>query len=143
MSELLNKLQWRYATKKMNPTKVVAQDKVERILEAINLAPTSSGLQPFEVFVVTNPEVKAKLSEAAYGQAQVADSSHVLVFAAWDNYSVERIDAVVAHTHADVAGSFECSSPLLNDIFEMSERSARQNVQQGIISVDFREIKII
>jgi len=46
------------------------------------------------------------------------------------------IRGIVAHTNADVAGSFECSSPLLNDIFEMSERSARQNVQQGIISVD-------
>lgn len=46
------------------------------------------------------------------------------------------VRAVVAHTAADVAGSFTCSNPLLNDIFEMSERSARQNVQQGIISVD-------
>jgi alpha-L-rhamnosidase len=44
--------------------------------------------------------------------------------------------AIVAHTAADVAGSFNSSSTLLNDIFEMSERSARQNVQQGIISVD-------
>lgn len=50
--------------------------------------------------------------------------------------TIDDFRAVVAHTQADVAGSFECSNALLNDIFEMSERSARQNVQQGIISVD-------
>ncbi|MDD2948300.1 MAG: nitroreductase family protein, partial [Rugosibacter sp.] len=48
-------LEWRYATKKMNPSKVVPEEKVERILEAARLAPTSSGLQPFEIIVVTNP----------------------------------------------------------------------------------------
>ena len=92
---LHEKLNWRYATKKMDPSKPVSQDKVDRILEAIQLAPTSSGLQPFEVIVVTNPDVKAKLRDVAYGQAQVTDGSHVLVFAAWDNYTAERIDAVV------------------------------------------------
>jgi nitroreductase len=56
-------------------------------------------LQPFEIIVVTNPDVKAKLSAAAYGQKQVVDGSHVLVFAAWDNYTAERIDAVVQETH--------------------------------------------
>ncbi len=49
MSDLLNKLQWRYATKKMDPNKSVPQDKVDKILEAARLTPTSSGLQPFEI----------------------------------------------------------------------------------------------
>ena len=98
---LHEKLNWRYATKKMDAAKPVAQAKVDRILEAINLAPTSSGLQPFEVIVVTNPDVKAKLSAAAYGQAQIVDASHVLVFAAWDNYTVERIDGVINQTHTE------------------------------------------
>jgi nitroreductase len=92
MSEVLNKLQWRYATKKMNPAKVVPQDKVDRIVEAARLAPTSSGLQPFEVIVVTNQDIKEKLKAAARGQGQVADGSHLLVFAAWDNYTAERIN---------------------------------------------------
>ncbi len=96
---LQEKLNWRYATKAMTPGKTVPQAKVNAILEAANLAPTSSGLQPFEIIVVTNPEVKAKLSAAAYGQKQIVDGSHVLVFAAWDNYTAERIDAVVAETH--------------------------------------------
>ena len=98
---LQEKLNWRYATKKMVAGKVVPQASVDRILEAANLAPTSSGLQPFEIILVTNPEMKAKLSAAAYGQQQIVDGSHVLVFAAWDNYTAARIDAIVAQTHAE------------------------------------------
>ncbi|MBU2328814.1 MAG: NAD(P)H-dependent oxidoreductase [Alphaproteobacteria bacterium] len=92
MSALIEKLNWRYATKKMDPAKVVSEDKVERILEAARLAPTSSGLQPFEVIVVTNKDVRAKIQEIAWNQAQVTEGSHLLVFAAWDNYTVERIN---------------------------------------------------
>lgn len=89
---LIEKLNWRYATKKMDPSKTVSEDKVERILEAARLAPTSSGLQPFEVIVVTNPEVRAKIQEIAWNQAQVTEGSHLLVFAAWDNYTADRIN---------------------------------------------------
>lgn len=89
---LLEKLNWRYATKKMDPAKAVSEDKVERILEAARLAPTSSGLQPFEVFVVTNAEVRAKIKAIAWNQSPVTDGSHLLVFAAWDNYTAERIN---------------------------------------------------
>ena len=89
---LLNKLQWRYAAKKMNPSKAVPQEKVERILEAARLAPTSSGLQPYEIIVVTNTAVRAQIKPIAWNQAQITDGSHLLVFAAWDNYTAERIN---------------------------------------------------
>ena len=92
LNDLLN---WRYATKKMDPSKAVPQDKVDAIVEAIRMAPTSSGTQPFELFVVSNPEIRSKITEAAGGQAQITDGSHLLVFAAWDNYTAERIDNVV------------------------------------------------
>ncbi len=82
MSELLEKLQWRYATKKMNPTKPVSQDKVDRIIEAARLAPTSSGLQPFEIIVVKNSELREQIKAKAWNQAQITDCSHLLVFAA-------------------------------------------------------------
>ncbi|WP_295378709.1 NAD(P)H-dependent oxidoreductase [uncultured Pseudacidovorax sp.] len=88
----MDKLQWRYATKKMDPAQSVPADKVERILEAIRLAPTSSGLQPFEVIVVTNPEVRQRIQAIAWNQAQVTEGSHLLVFAAWDHYTAERIN---------------------------------------------------
>lgn len=89
---LLDKLNWRYATKKMDSAKPVSEDKVDRIIEAARLAPTSSGLQPFEVIVVTNPEVRSKIQDIAWNQAQITDGSHLLVFAAWDNYTPERIN---------------------------------------------------
>lgn len=92
LNDLLN---WRYATKKMDPSKPVPQEKVDAIIEAIRMAPTSSGTQPFEVFVVTNPEVLEEVRKAASDQSQITDGSHLLVFAAWDNYTSERIDTVV------------------------------------------------
>ena len=72
--ELLNKLQWRYATKAMDPTRPVAEDKIERIIEAARLAPTSSGLQPYEIFVIKNPALRAQIREVArrFQEARVA-----------------------------------------------------------------------
>ncbi len=89
---LLEKLNWRYAAKKMDPAKAVSEDKVERIIEAARLAPTSSGLQPFEIFVVTNAEVREKIKAIAWNQTPITDGSHLLVFAAWDNYTADRIN---------------------------------------------------
>ena len=96
---LIELLSWRYATKKMDPTRSVPQDKVDRIIEAARLAPTSSGLQPFEIISVTNPEVRARIREIAWNQAQVTDCSHLLVLAAWDNYTAERINRMFDYTN--------------------------------------------
>ena len=92
---LTDHLNWRYATKKMDPAKAVPSEKIDAIVEAVRMTPTSSGLQPFELIVVTNQELRAKIAKAAYGQTQVTDGSHLFVFAAWDNYTAERIDEVV------------------------------------------------
>lgn len=89
--ELLNKLNWRYATKAMNG-QVVPQAKIDNIIEAISLAPTSSGLQPFEVLVIKNQEVKEQIKPVAWNQSVIIDCSHLLVFAAWDNYTADRIN---------------------------------------------------
>ena len=90
---LIDKLQWRYATKKMDPTKAVPLEKLDRILEAIRLTASSSGLQPYEVIVITNPEIREKIQLIANGQSQITDCGYLLVFAAWDNYTAERINA--------------------------------------------------
>jgi nitroreductase len=89
--ELLDKLNWRYAAKAMNGEKV-EQEKIDNILEAISLSPTSSGLQPFEVIVITNQELKDKIRPISWNQSVVSDCSHLLVFAAWDTYTPERIN---------------------------------------------------
>lgn len=84
-------LQWRYATKKMNGEKV-SQDKVNSILEAARLAPTSIGLQPFEMIVITNQSLKEKMKAVAFNQSQLTDCSHLIVFAAWSSYDINRIN---------------------------------------------------
>ena len=107
MSTLLDKMQWRYAAKKMDASKAVSQDKVNRIIEAARLAPTSSGLQPFEVIVVTNKDIRAQIQAVANNQAQVTEGSHLLVFAAWDTYTADRINHHFDLTNAERGGTNE------------------------------------
>ncbi len=89
---LLSDLKWRYATKKYDAGKKVSQEDLDNILEAARLAPTSSGLQQFRVIVITNQELKEKIVPIGWGQQAIAECSHLLVFAAWDRYTEERID---------------------------------------------------
>ena len=100
--ELLDKLNWRYAAKAMSGEKV-AEDKIDHILEAARLAPTSSGLQPFEIFVIKNQDVKEKIRPVAWNQSVITDCSHLLVFAAWDTYTVDRINYMFDLTN-DIRG---------------------------------------
>lgn len=95
MSVLAN-LKWRYATKRMNVQKVPAE-KLENILEAIQLAPTSIGLQPFTVLVIGDSEMRAKIAPAIYNQPQITEGSHVLVFAAWTGISDESVEKYLSH----------------------------------------------
>lgn len=95
---LLDDLKWRYATKKYDASKRVSKENVDKIIEAARLAPTSSGLQPFRVIVISNQQLKEKLVPIAMDQQSVAECSHVLVFAAWDKYTEERIDDVYDFT---------------------------------------------
>ncbi|NRS88529.1 nitroreductase [Flavobacterium sp. 7E] len=104
--ELLDKLRWRYAAKAMNGQKVT-QEKVDNILEAAILAPTSSGLQPFEIMVVTNQEIKEKIRAIGWNQSVITDCSHLLVFAAWDTYTAERINTMFDLTNEQRGGTNE------------------------------------
>ncbi|NMG35978.1 NAD(P)H-dependent oxidoreductase [Azoarcus sp. TTM-91] len=92
MSKVLQTLQWRYATKKFDPSRKLPPETLARILESIRLSASSSGLQPYQVLIVNNPELRARIRPHAWDQAQVTDASHLLVFAAWDNYTPERIN---------------------------------------------------
>ncbi|WP_179353889.1 NAD(P)H-dependent oxidoreductase [Winogradskyella vidalii] len=100
--ELLDKLNWRYAAKAMNGD-TVPEEKVAHILEAARLAPTSSGLQPFEIIVVKNNELKEKIKPVAWNQSVITDCSHLLVFAAWDTYTEDRINYMFDLTN-DIRG---------------------------------------
>jgi nitroreductase len=94
MNHLLTALEWRYATKKMNGDKI-PQDKLERILHATKLSPSSYGLTPYSVIVVEDQKLKEELQNAAYGQTQLTDSSAVLVFATWDDVTEDSVDIYI------------------------------------------------
>ncbi|MDP4892560.1 NAD(P)H-dependent oxidoreductase [Cypionkella sp.] len=149
---LNEKLNWRYATKAMDPAKIVPRAKLDAILQAINLAPTSSGLQPFEVFVVTNAEIRAKIRDAAWNQAQITDSTYLLVFAAWDNYTAERIDAVVNQTHAERGTPMEMLNAYYDNLkasylpraaevnYDHAARQAYIALGVGLVAAAFEEV---
>ena len=92
MSTFLENQNWRYATKKFDATKKITDADIAFLKEAIRLSTSSYGLQPYRVFIVENPELRAKLVAASYGQAQVADASHLLVFANELNFGEAGID---------------------------------------------------
>lgn len=119
---LLEDLNWRHAVKGYDATKKVSIEDLNKILEAARLAPTSSGLQPFRVVVVENQELKEKMVEGALNPEVMRDCSHVLVFAAWDQYSDEKIDKVYDH-HTDVRdlpqGRFNSYTDKLKEIYGM------------------------
>lgn len=78
---LTTALHWRYATKKFDPEKIVPEPVLEALLDAGNLTATSYGLQPFQFIVIRDQRLQDTLVTSSYGQRQVADASHVIVFA--------------------------------------------------------------
>ncbi|WP_310991628.1 NAD(P)H-dependent oxidoreductase [Aequorivita marina] len=95
--KLIENLKWRYATKKMNG-ETIPKEKLDYILEAARLAPSSSGLQPYKIFAISNKELLQKIKPIAWDQSQILDASHVLVFASWDGYTLDRIESVFKYT---------------------------------------------
>ena len=106
---LIDKLNWRYATKKMTGAKI-PQEKVDRILEAIRLTPTSYGFQAFKVIVIENEALREQISPVAYNQPQIKEASHLLVFAAVKNVDAQQADEFVALTAATRNKSVESLS---------------------------------
>ncbi|RDC54903.1 NAD(P)H-dependent oxidoreductase [Pedobacter chinensis] len=124
---LIDALNWRYAVKKMNG-QPVEQEKVDQIIQAALLAPTSSGLQPFKVIVVTNQELKEKIAPIAFNQSQIIDSSHLLIFAAQENYTDAGIDAVFNRMNAERGLPLEASDAYKAQLKGMLlSRSAEEN----------------
>lgn len=97
---MLAQLQWRYATKKFDPTRKIAPDLWSQIERAPVLSPSSYGLQPWKFVVVTNPEMRKKLHPVSYNQPQILDASHLVVFAAKNPPTEADVDRYVARTAA-------------------------------------------
>ncbi|GMN05666.1 NAD(P)H-dependent oxidoreductase [Croceitalea sp. MTPC5] len=92
MNNILENRTWRYATKKFDSTKKVSAEDLESLLEATRLSASSYGLQPYHVFVVTDQALKERLRGVSWGQSQITDASHIIVFAHKTDFGPELID---------------------------------------------------
>ncbi len=141
MKDLQQALNWRYAAKQLNG-QTVPQEKIDRIIEAARLAPTSSGLQPFEILVISNKELKEKIKIAANNQPQITQASHVIVFAAWDKYTEERINEVFTRGNKERglpdSATDEFRNRLLSYFANFSEEQAFSHAaKQSAIALGF------
>ena len=98
MSNFINDANWRYATKKFDSTKKVSTEDLKTLKEAIRLSASSYGLQPYNVFIIENPQLRAKIQPAAWGQSQIVDASQLIVFANMTNFSDKDIDVSLSLT---------------------------------------------
>lgn len=103
MTNFIENQKWRYATKKFDATKKVSASDLETLKDAIQLSSSSYGLQLYKVFIIENPEVRAQLQPASWGQSQIVDASHLLVFANIVDVKESDIDAYVQNI-ADTRG---------------------------------------
>ncbi|WP_298506270.1 NAD(P)H-dependent oxidoreductase [uncultured Maribacter sp.] len=92
MNDYINNLQWRYATKKFDSSKKLTEEQLNFILDAVQLSASSYGLQPYHVFVISDREIREKLKAASWGQVQITESSHLIVFANQTTFKDNLID---------------------------------------------------
>lgn len=95
MLSLIEKLQWRYATKKFDTVKELTAAQLDPVLEAGRLSASSYGLQPYSFIVITNPALRAELRKNAWDQPQITDASHLIVLAARTNLDAAYVDHFV------------------------------------------------
>ncbi len=126
--ELIEQLQWRYATKRMNGAKVPT-DKLNKILEAIQLSPSSLGFQPYTIYVIENPDTKKEIYLKASKQPQITESSHLIVFAAWTSPSLENVDQYIQLIANERSVTLESLAPFKNKITsELENKSSEELV---------------
>src|SRR3954470_23835641 len=109
--QLLRQLNWRYATKQFDLNRKISAPDWAALEEALVLTPSSGGLQPWKFIVVTDSAVRAKLLPASYGQAQIRDASHLVVFAAKKNFNETDVDAFINRTAATRGVPVESLAP--------------------------------
>ena len=94
---LIEKLNWRYATKKFDKTKKLTSFQLEELLYAVQLSPSSGGVQPYKIIVVEDAAIREKLQQAAHGQPQIADASQLIIFSAETNLDTQYVKNFIDH----------------------------------------------
>lgn len=137
---MIEHLNWRYATKKYDATQKISASDLHTLQEAIRLAPTSYGLQPFKVVMVENPAIRAQLKEKAWGQTQITDASHLFVFMAQNTMEMVHIDdyvnRIAATRNVAVENLTGYGDFMKGAVAQMSaERQAIWNARQAYIAL--------
>ena len=125
--ELIKALNWRYATKRMTG-ETIPQEKLDRILEAIRLSASSTGLQPYTILVLEDKELRKKLQSFAYNQPQIVEASHLLIFAAWSNITLEQVKEFIsniAETRGVTVDSLKAYQAMIENL--ISNKTAEEN----------------
>lgn len=97
MSTFIENQNWRYATKKFDATKKISKQDLNTLKEAIRLSSSSYGLQPYKVIIVENPELRTKIQPAAWGQSQIVEASHLIIFANETQVEEKTIDNYISN----------------------------------------------
>jgi nitroreductase len=127
--DLIQALNWRYAAKRMNGQKV-PQEKIDNILEATRLAPSSMGLQPYTVLVIEDEDLRKQIKRVANNQPQIVEGSHLLVFAAWDNITELQINEYINNTAETRGVTLDSLSGFKNALLGIANRNTpEQNFQ--------------
>jgi nitroreductase/dihydropteridine reductase len=137
---VIENLQWRSAIKSFDPGKKLGASQLDELLSAVQLAPSSAGLQPYQIIVVENPEVREKLREAAHGQAQLTQASQVIVFAAetkvdeaYTKKYIDRIASVREIGRENLAGFEKNIIGMLNS--QTVEQTLASSTKQAYIAL--------
>ncbi len=130
MSQLLDALNWRYATKKFDSTKKLSQEDLDELLEALRLSASSFGLAPWKFLVVTDPALRAKMQPAAWNQSQITEASHLIVLCAKTDIDAAYIKKFIEYT-AKVRGLDPTMLAGYEEMMEKSTSSMPEDVKKN------------
>lgn len=128
---LIEALNWRYATKRMNGKKIDPA-KLENILEATRLSVSAVGLQPYNIVVIESPELREKIKPIAFNQPQITEASHLLVFAAWDKITEARFDEFIQDVADQRGVTVESLNGFQNYKKNMLSRTDEENYRSAV-----------
>lgn len=126
---IISSLEWRYATKKFDPSKKLSTEQIETLKNAFNLTATSFGLQPLKLIIIENKELQEEFVKHCYYQRQVADASHLLVLCIENDTTTDDINAYFDLEKKVRGVSEEVISKFRNQLVDMYKNKTLEEKQ--------------
>ncbi len=128
--DIIEKLKWRYATKKFDESKQLSNNQIHVLKEAFNLTATSYGLQPIKMLVIENKALRENLVKHSYNQTQVLEASHLLVICIQEQIFEEDVNAFFNNIKDTRNTSEEILAPFRENLINMLTNMSIQEQQQ-------------